>query len=71
MVNLKVSAATAQHVVVELYDMAGRKVTAQNSTLKSGMQEIALPLHGIAKGAYVLSLQSGGSVIATRSVVVQ
>ncbi len=71
MVNLKVSAATAQHVVVELYDMAGRKVTAQNNTLKSGMQEIALPLHGIAKGAYVLSLQSGGSVIATRSVVVQ
>lgn len=69
-VNLEINANVAQPVTVQLYDMTGKKVAEQRNVLKAGLQQITLPLQGIAKGVYLISLQSNTGIIATRNVEV-
>ncbi len=69
-VNMKIEADIAQPITTQLYDMAGKKVAEQHYVLKAGQQQITMPLQGIAKGVYVITLQGNNGMIATRNVEV-
>ncbi len=70
-VTVKVNASKSEPVTVQITDINGRVLTTQHYLLTNGEQNITVALNGMAKGAYVLSVQDNNGLIATRSLVVQ
>ncbi len=70
-VTLKLNAIKAQTVTVNIADMTGRIVYSHNYRLQQGIHDISLPLGGLPKEVYVVSVQNNEGIIATKSLVVK
>ena len=68
--NISFDAAYDDKIRISIADMAGREVALIAITSKQGQQQIVYNTSGLAKGLYLLRLQSADEVV-TRKVVVQ
>ncbi len=69
-VNLSISGAASEDIMVELADISGKNVMKQKYTLHAGTQHISLPLNGLKAGVYILSVMDNSVLVATRQLVV-
>jgi len=65
--TIKLVAAVTEKTVVELFDMAGRRVAAQNVQIKNGEQQIPFNMTGLHTGTYILKMKAG-KVLLTQLV---
>jgi len=68
-ITLRLTASKSEAVTLQITDMTGRVLLSQQKTLMVGQQDVTLQLAGLASGAYVLSVQNKGGLVATRNVV--
>ncbi len=54
--------------ILEIYDIAGRKVSAETVELPGGVSKIKVDISGLVKGDYFIVLRSGGSRVAGRLI---
>jgi len=65
--TIKLVAAVTEKTVVELFDMAGRRVAAQNVQIKNGEQQIPFNMTRLHTGTYILKMKAG-KVLLTQLV---
>ena len=70
-INLKLLATTSSPVTIQILDMSGKCIYTQNNVLKTGNQEVSVPLNHIAMGMYLVSVQDNEGLVGTRNIVVQ
>lgn len=64
MLNIHVYAPVATAAVIELYDLAGKKISGKKMLLNSGEQFVALNVVGLVKGNYVVRVRMNGGVFS-------
>lgn len=62
--TIKLVAAVTEKTMIELFDMAGRRVAAQVVQIKKGEQQIAFNTTGLLNGTYVLKIKSGAKILS-------
>ncbi len=70
-ITLTINSSVQQQVSVTVTDMTGRVQLASKHQLQSGRQEVTVPLNGLAKGAYAVTLANNEGIIATRTLIVR
>ncbi|MCB2198439.1 S8 family peptidase [bacterium] len=58
---LNLSLNNSGSVQLALYDLLGRQVAIKSHTLSAGKQQLAVPLHGLPSGTYLLEVKSEGT----------
>jgi hypothetical protein len=58
--NINISASTAERTTTEVFDMNGRRILAQEFTVISGEQTLPLDMSRLGNGSYILKLTLGG-----------
>jgi Lamin Tail Domain/Secretion system C-terminal sorting domain len=62
--TIRLVAAAPEKTMVELFDMAGRRVGAQPVQIKKGEQQIAFNMSKAAPGTYVIKINSAGKILS-------
>ncbi len=65
------SAAAACDATIDIYDLAGRKVSSRAVAAKAGGNEVEVDVSALAPGVYTYRLEVGGDVAAKRMVVIR
>jgi hypothetical protein len=58
--NVKVRATGTEKTVIEIFDMAGRKVLHQPTTLSTGEQNVTIDMGRLQNGSYMIKMLLGG-----------
>lgn len=64
MLTINMVAAAAEKTMIELFDMAGRRVAAQNVLIKKGFQQIPFNMAGLTNGTYVLKINAAAKILS-------